>query len=94
MPGVVKRYFMIVGAILAVLIGGALATKPKIEEMREGVEEGLADYAKAKGIALPAHEAEARDYLLAVSYVAKLADGKTFSCFGVSRLTVCATPEE
>lgn len=94
-----KRYLMTVGLILGVLIGGAFATKPKPGKLKRQVEEAMAAYAKAKAVApvelkelsLPAQMDE-RDWILARSYSAKLEDGATFSCWGVSVVTVCNTP--
>jgi hypothetical protein len=96
----VKRYFMVVGAILAVLIGGLWATRPKPGELKRGVEEAMAAYAKAqasapagtlKDISLP-QVIEEHDWILARSYSAQQ-DGKSFSCWGVSVVTVCDTPD-
>jgi hypothetical protein len=100
MPGVVKRYFIVVGAILAVLVGGAFATKPKPGELKREVEEAMAAYAKAKAVApialkelsLPA-QMEEHDWILARSYTAKQGDGATFSCWGVSVVTICNSPD-
>jgi hypothetical protein len=99
--GLVRRYFMVVGAIFAVLIGGAVATKPKPEKMREGVEEAMTAYAAAqaqapevlKDISLPSHISREHDYIVAVSYEAETGDGKKFSCWGAFIVTVCSSSE-
>lgn len=96
----IKRYFMVVGAILAVLAGGLWATKPKPGEMKRGVDEAIAAYTRAQAaapagmlrdISLP-QVVEEHDWILARSYSAEQ-DGKRFSCWGVSVVTVCDTPE-
>jgi hypothetical protein len=97
----IKRYLIVVGAILVVLLVVALQTKPKPEEMRKGVEEAMAAYADAqaaaperlKDISLPSHVSRERDYIVAVSYEAATADGKTFSCWGAFIVTVCSSPD-
>src|SRR5262245_45295724 len=96
----IKRYFMVLGAILAVVIGGLYATKPKPGALKRGVEEAMAAYAKAqasapagtmKDISLP-KVIEEHDWILARSYSAQQ-DGKSFSCWGVSVVTVCNSPD-
>jgi hypothetical protein len=97
-----KRYLMVVGFILAVLVGGAFATKPKPGELKREVEDAMAAYAKAKAeapaalkeLSLPVAQMEERDWILARSYTAKQDNGATFSCWGVSLVTVCNTPED
>jgi hypothetical protein len=98
---VIKRYLMVVGAILAVVIGGLFVTKPKAGEMQRSVDEAMAAYAEAQAaapegtlrdISLPKITGE-RDWILARSYSAEQ-DGKRFSCWGVSVVTVCDTPDE
>ena len=96
----IKRYLMVVGAILAVLAGGLYATKPKAGEMKKGVEEAMAAYARAQAaapagtmrdISLPTITGE-QDWILARSYSAEQ-DGKSFSCWGVSIVTLCDAPD-
>lgn len=102
MSGAVKRYFMAVGLILAVLIGGAFATKPKPGELKRKVEEAMTAYAEAKAAApvalkelsFPVQEMGERDWILARSYSATQDDGKAFWCWGVSVVTVCSTPDD
>ena len=97
----IKRYLVVVGAILAVLIGGAVATKPKPEKMRAGVEEAMAAYAAAqaqapevlKDISLPSHISREHDYIVAVSYEAETEGGQKFSCWGAFIVTVCNSPD-
>ena len=48
-----KRYFMVLGAILAVVIGGLYATKPKAGEIKRGVDEAMAAYREARAAAPP-----------------------------------------
>src|SRR5215510_4301683 len=99
MAGAVKRYLIVVGLILVVLVGGAIATKPKAGKLKHGVDEAMAAYAKAKAAApdalkelsLPA-QIEEHDWVVAKSYTAKGQDGAVFSCWGVSFVTVCSSP--
>lgn len=98
--GLIKRYFMVVGVILAVVIGGALATKPKAGELKRKVDEAMSAYVQAKAAAPPGalgdislpQIIEERDWILGRSYSARQ-DGNSFSCWGVSVLTVCSSPE-
>jgi hypothetical protein len=101
MPGVVKRYLIVVGLILVVIIGVGIATKPKPGEMRKDAEEAMADYAKAQKetglvgeLVLPSQISNERDWLVAVSYSATQADGKTYSCWGAFHVTVCNSPKD
>lgn len=98
--GWVKRYFIVLGVILAVVVGGLFATKPKAGEMKQSVDDAMVAYREAqaaapagtlKDIALP-QIVEERDWILARSYMAEQ-DGKRFACWGVSVLTVCDTPD-
>jgi hypothetical protein len=97
----IKRYLTVVGAILSVLLVVAFLTKPKPEEMRKGVEEAMAAYTSAqaaapealKDISLPSHITRRHDYIIAASYEAETDDGKTFSCWGVSVVTMCNSPD-
>jgi hypothetical protein len=43
---VLKRYLMVVGIILAALVGLGVWLKPPLDKMREGVEAGLSAYAR------------------------------------------------
>lgn len=96
----IKRYLMVVGAILAVLAGVLLATKPKAGELRREVEAAMAAYEKAQAAApegmlrdlsLPQITGE-RDWIVARSYSAEQ-NGKRFACWGVSVVTVCNSPD-
>jgi hypothetical protein len=96
----IKRYFMVVGAILAVLIGGLVATKPKAGEVKRSVDEAMTAYREAQAAAPPGalqdislpQIVDERDWILARSYSAQQ-DGKSFACWGVSVVTVCNTPD-
>lgn len=99
-PGLVQRYLMVVGAILAVVVGGAIAMKSKPGKLKRSVDEAMAAYAEAQAAALGVLEdlslpstIEEHDWLVAMSYSAKQADGKTFSCFGAYFVTVCSSPK-
>ena len=96
----IKRYLLVVGAILAVLAGALFLTKPKEGEIRRSVDEAMAAYTKAQAaapagtmreISLPKITGE-HDWILARSYSAEQ-DGKSFSCWGVSIVTVCDAPD-
>jgi hypothetical protein len=96
----IKRYFMVLGAILVVVIGGLYATKPKAGAMKRGVDEAMTAYAEAQAAAPPGmlrdislpQVVEEHDWILARSYSAEQ-DSKSFSCWGISIVTVCDTPE-
>jgi hypothetical protein len=86
-----------VGIILAVILGLGLWLKPSPHAMREGVEEGLSEYARHRlqtGETMPAvtHE-ETHDWLVATSHTARVGD-LTFYCVGGFKVTVCDLPEE
>lgn len=91
-----KRYLTVVGIILAAIIGLGLWLKPPLEKVREGVEEGIAAYAKAEseagGPPPTVTQQESRDWIIAVSHVASIGD-KTFYCIGGFKVTFCASPE-
>jgi hypothetical protein len=99
--GWVKRYLIVVGVILAVVIGGLFATKPKAGEMKRSVDEAMLAYKEAQAAAPPGtlrdislpQIVEERDWILARSYTAEQ-DGKRFSCWGVSVVTVCDALDE
>ena len=99
--GWVKRYLLVLGVILAVVIGVLFATKPKAGEMKRGVDEAMVAYKEAQAVApqgtlrdlsLP-QIVEERDWILARSYAAEQ-DGKRFTCWGVSVVTICDTPDD
>lgn len=94
-PEAVRRYFTVVGIILAVLIGLGVWLKPAPETMRENVETGLTEYARTKaeaGETLPAisHQ-ESKDWIIAVSHTATVGD-ETFFCVGGFKVTYCDIP--
>lgn len=95
--GVVKRYLTVVGIILAVLVGLGIWLKPPIESMRQGVDAGLAEYAKKHlkpGETMPVvSETETTDWLVAVSHSARVGE-RTFYCYGAFKVTVCNLPDE
>jgi hypothetical protein len=75
-----------------VVIGLAFWLKPRPEDLRAAVEASVAAYAADK--LAPVHTiTEARDYLVAASYVAKLENGHEFYCIGAMKVTVCQTPD-
>ncbi len=91
-----KRYLIVVGVILIVLIAGGVWLKPSPEKLRESVEAGLTEYARAKteaGETMPAvaHQ-ESRDWIIAASHVATVGD-KTFFCIGGFKVTYCQSPD-
>ncbi len=91
-----RRYLAVVGIILAVLVGIAIWQKPRLEDMRNGVETALADYGRDHGAdgGRPAvAKMESHDWIVAVSHMVKLAGGETFSCFGAYHVTVCSSPD-
>ena len=96
----IKRYLIVVGAILAVVLGGLYATKPKAGEMKRNVEEAMTAYREAQAAAPPGtlreislpQIVEEHDWILARSYSAQQ-DGKSFACWGVSIVTVCDSPD-
>ena len=91
-PGAVRRYLIVVGIILMVFVSAAIWLKPPLQNMRDGVEEGLTEYARAHlkpGETMPAvtHQ-ESHDWAVAVSHVANVGD-KTFYCVGAFKVTIC-----
>ena len=91
-PGAVRRYLTVVGIILAVVVAAGVWLKPPLAKMREGVEEGLREYAKyhlKPGEPMPAvTSTESHDWGVAVSHTAKVGD-KTFYCVGAFKVTIC-----
>lgn len=96
----IKRYFMVLGVILAVIIGGLYTTKPRAGEIKRSVDEAMVAYKEAQAAAPPGtmrdislpRIVEEQDWILARSYSAEQ-DGKRFSCWGVSVVTVCKSPD-
>lgn len=91
-PGAVRRYLTVVAIILVVVIAAGVWLKPPLQRMREGVEAGLTEYARAHlgpGETMPAvtHE-ESHDWGIAVSHVA-MVDEKKFFCVGAFKVTIC-----
>lgn len=91
-PGAVRRYLTVAGIILVVFVSAAIWLKPPLQHMRDGVEEGLTQYARAHlkpGETMPAvtHQVS-HDWAVAVSHVAKVGD-KTFYCVGAFKVTIC-----
>ncbi len=91
-----RRYLAVVGVILAVALGLAVWLKPPLRQMREGVEIGLLEYAKARlksGETMPAvTHVDSHDWYVAVSHVARVGD-LTFYCIGAFKVTICDYPE-
>lgn len=92
-----QRYLVVVGIILAVVLGLGVWLKPPLDKMREGVAEGLTEYAKhhlKPGETMPSvTHAETHDWLIAVSHTARVGD-LSFYCYGAFKVTVCNLPEE
>ena len=91
-----KRYLMVVGIILAVIVVLGVCLKPSLSAMRDGFDTGMVEYKRAKeqaGAAPPVitHETS-RDWLVAVSHGATV-DGRAYSCFGAFKVTICTTPD-
>ncbi len=91
-PGAVRRYLTVVGIILAVVVAAGVWLKPPLQKMRDGVEEGLKEYARAHlkpGETMPVvtHQ-ESHDWAIAVSHVAMVGD-KSFYCVGAFKVTIC-----
>lgn len=95
--GAVRRYLTVVGIILVVILGLGVWLKPPLDQMREGVEEGLTAYARhhlKPGETLPAvTHSGPHDWLIATSHTAQIGD-VTFYCVGAFKVTVCNLPEE
>lgn len=97
-----RRYHVVVGIILVALVSIALMTKPKQDDLREAVEESVAAYQKARAASPDVPDAkpaplqtiaEAHDYLVALSYSARLANDIEFFCIGAFKVTYCQSPD-
>lgn len=95
-PKILKRYLTVVGVIFAVIIALGVWLKPPVERMQEAVEMSLAEYTRAKtdaGEAAPVvTSTETRDWIVAVSHIARIGEG-TFSCVGGFKVTFCVSPD-
>jgi len=93
---VMRRYFTVVGIILALLIGLGFWLKPSLQDLRESVDGEVTSYARAKtaaGEIAPAiSSVESNDFGVFVSHFVRM-DELTFSCVGAYRVTVCASPD-
>lgn len=94
--GFFRRYLLVVGGIFVVLVALGVWLKPPLENMREGVDEGLRAWAAAHsdaGEPPPAvtHE-ESHDWIIAASHTARVGE-ETFSCWGAFKVTVCTGPD-
>ena len=91
------RWLMLFGIIIAAIISVGLWLKPPVEDMREGVEAGLREYAKLNvkpGETPPeVSHAESHDWGIIVAHTAKVGE-ETFSCWGGFKITVCNLPGE
>lgn len=91
-----RRYFTIVGIILAAMIGLGLWLKPPLQNMRDIVDREVARYVEAKGGAggsAPAITSVAsNDWAIAVSHVVHVGED-AFYCAGAYRMTVCGSPD-
>jgi hypothetical protein len=92
-----RRWLMLFGIIIAGIISVGVWLKPPVEQMREGVEEGLREYAKLNakpGEAAPeVSHSESHDWGIFVAHTAQVGE-KTFSCWGGFKVTVCNLPGE
>jgi hypothetical protein len=95
-PKFLKRYLTVVGVIFAVIIALGLWLKPPAERMQQAVDIALAEYVRAKtGAGEPAPvvtSTETRDWIVAVSHVARIGE-ETFSCVGGFKVTFCFSPD-
>ncbi len=95
-PKFLKRYLTVVGVIFAVIIALGLWLKPPAEQMQQAVEISLAEYVRAKtaagGTAPVVTSTETRDWIVAVSHVARIGQA-TFSCVGGFKVTFCVSPD-
>lgn len=91
-----RRYFAIVGIILAVLIGLGFWLKPSLQDLRERVDGDVQSYAQtrmAAGEGAPAvSSVKSNDWGVFVSHVVRMGE-LTFSCVGAYRVTVCTSPD-
>jgi hypothetical protein len=91
----IRRYLATAGIILVVVLALAVWLKPPLEQMREGVEIGLSEYAKTRlkrGETMPAvTHVDSHDWVVAVSHVAKVGE-ITFYCVGAFKVTLCDYP--
>jgi len=91
-----RRYFTIVGIIIAVLVGLGFWLKPSLQDLRASVDGEVTSYARAKtaaGEIVPAiSSVESTDWGVAVSHFVRAGE-LTFSCFGAYRVTVCSSPD-
>lgn len=95
-PKILKRYLTVVGVIFAVIIALGVWLKPPVEQMQQGVDTALAEYVRVKtaaGEAAPVvTSTETRDWIVAVSHVARIGEA-TFSCVGGFKVTFCISPD-
>ena len=91
-----RRYFTVVGIILALLIGLGFWLKPSLQDLRESVDGNVLSYTQtrtAAGEIAPAiSSVESNDFGVFVSHFVRM-DELTFSCVGAYRVTVCASPD-
>lgn len=91
-----KRYLMVVGIIIAVVIALGIWLKPPLAKMRESVYGELSRYAQARiaaGETAPAiTSTDSNDWGVAVSHFVKAGD-LAFYCFGAYRVTFCSSPD-
>ncbi len=91
-----RRYFTIVGVILAVLIGLGFWLKPSPQDLRDSVDGNVLSYFRTKeaaGEAAPKIDfVETNNFGIFVSHVVRAGE-LTFSCHGAYRVTVCAMPD-
>jgi len=92
-----RRWLMLLAVFLAGVVSVGLWLKPPIEDMREGVEAGLREYAKLNvkpGETPPeVTHSESHDWGIVVAHTAQVGE-ETFSCWGGFKVTVCNLPGE
>ncbi len=92
----IKRYFTVVGIILAVVVALGMWLKPPLQKMRESVDGELSRYAQARvaaGETAPAiTSTDSNDWLVAVSHFVRAGE-LAFYCIGAYRVTFCSSPD-
>jgi hypothetical protein len=98
----IRQYFIIVGIILMVIVGLGVWAKPQPDVLRKAVDDSIAAYETARAASSDVPESklapvqaitEQNDWLVAVSYRARLANGAEFFCIGGYKITFCSSPD-
>lgn len=99
----IRNYFIIVGVILAVIVSLGIWLKPQPDVLRKAVDDTIVAYEDARlaSTDVPDHKLapvqevrEHNDWLVAVSYRARLANGAEFFCIAGYKITFCSSPDE